>query len=179
MWRAAIQAGADRVTITSYNEWHEGTQIEAAMTPVSRKLTIADGPATTPVTEPYLSYDGAYGLHGRAASKAYLVRTAYWTNLYRTGTAQNRSSSVNVKMPAHGRKAASGAELGRMVSVTSRLCSGPWPFSLQANVREARGDTTFSNGPFVPRTSPGADMLSARLACIGGKLDVQEGGDRL
>ena len=30
MWKAAIRAGADRVTITSYNEWHEGTQIEPA-----------------------------------------------------------------------------------------------------------------------------------------------------
>ena len=30
MWRGAIRAGADVVTITSYNEWHEGTQIEPA-----------------------------------------------------------------------------------------------------------------------------------------------------
>ena len=30
MWRAAIARGADRVTITSFNEWHEGTQIEPA-----------------------------------------------------------------------------------------------------------------------------------------------------
>ena len=29
MWRGAIEAGADIVTVTSYNEWHEGTQIEA------------------------------------------------------------------------------------------------------------------------------------------------------
>src|SRR5581483_3113808 len=26
MWRSAIQSRADRVTITSFNEWHEGTQ---------------------------------------------------------------------------------------------------------------------------------------------------------
>ena len=30
MWTAAIQSSADGVTITSYNEWHEGTQIEPA-----------------------------------------------------------------------------------------------------------------------------------------------------
>jgi hypothetical protein len=67
MWRGAVKAGADVVTITSYNEWHEGTQIEAA---------VAVGP-------PYASYDGAYGLTGRAAQRAYLARTAMWTDRYR------------------------------------------------------------------------------------------------
>ena len=35
-WRAAIESGAARVAVTSFNEWHEGTQIEpaaAAFTP--------------------------------------------------------------------------------------------------------------------------------------------------
>ena len=67
MWRGAIRAAADVVTITSYNEWHEGTQIEPA----------------SAVGAPYESYDGAYGLRGRAAQSAYLERTAYWTNRYR------------------------------------------------------------------------------------------------
>jgi len=67
MWRAAVRAAADVVTITSYNEWHEGTQIEPAR---------AVGP-------PYLSYDGAYGLTGRAAQRAYLDRTAIWVRRYR------------------------------------------------------------------------------------------------
>jgi hypothetical protein len=68
MWRAAIQSGADGVTITSYNEWHEGTQIEPAR---ARR-----GGAAASLFE---SYDGAYGRHGRAAERAYLDRTAYWT----------------------------------------------------------------------------------------------------
>jgi glycoprotein endo-alpha-1,2-mannosidase len=62
MWRAALRAGADLVTITSYNEWGEGTQIE----PAGRGGR-------------YESYEGAYGLHGRAARRAYIARTAYWT----------------------------------------------------------------------------------------------------
>jgi Glycosyl hydrolase family 99 len=64
MWRAAESAGADLVTITSYNEWGEGTQIEPA----------GHGGR-------YESYDGAYGLHGRAAERAYITRTRYWTSL--------------------------------------------------------------------------------------------------
>jgi glycoprotein endo-alpha-1,2-mannosidase len=64
MWRAANDAGADVVTITSYNEWSEGTQIEAA----------GHGGR-------YESYEGAYGLHGRAAQRAYIMRTRYWTQL--------------------------------------------------------------------------------------------------
>jgi hypothetical protein len=63
MWNAALRAGADVVTITSYNEWGEGTQIE----PAGRGGR-------------YESYDGAYGLRGRAARRAYITRTAYWTS---------------------------------------------------------------------------------------------------
>jgi hypothetical protein len=62
MWRAALAAKADLVTITSYNEWSEGTQIE----PASSRGSI------------YETYDGTYGLTGKAAQRAYLTRTAYW-----------------------------------------------------------------------------------------------------
>jgi hypothetical protein len=79
MWRAAIAAGADAVTITSYNEWHEGTQIEPASSGGSRAL--ARSP-TLPLR--YETYDGAYGLHGSDAQRAYLVRTAYWISRYRS-----------------------------------------------------------------------------------------------
>jgi len=67
MWRAALSAGADLVTITSYNEWSEGTQIEPA----------GHGGR-------YESYDGAYGLHGRAAERAYIRETARWTKTLAT-----------------------------------------------------------------------------------------------
>ncbi|MFQ6085918.1 MAG: hypothetical protein ACE5OY_06625, partial [Candidatus Bathyarchaeia archaeon] len=30
MWEAAVESEAERVSITSFNEWHEGTQIEPA-----------------------------------------------------------------------------------------------------------------------------------------------------
>jgi glycoprotein endo-alpha-1,2-mannosidase len=66
MWRAALAAQPDIVTITSFNEWHEGTQIEPAR------------PHVGPRGGRYHGYDGTYGLRGRAAEGAYLARTAFW-----------------------------------------------------------------------------------------------------
>jgi hypothetical protein len=68
MWRSALASGADLVTITSFNEWHEGTQIEPARRHVG------------PLGGRYAGYDGAFGLSGRAAEGAYLVRTAFWAD---------------------------------------------------------------------------------------------------
>jgi hypothetical protein len=68
MWHAAIAAHADGVTITSFNEWLEGTQIEPA--------------SSGPGRPPYLTYDGAWGLHGTAATTAYVTRTAYWSQRF-------------------------------------------------------------------------------------------------
>jgi len=62
MWHSALRARPEVVTITSYNEWHEGTQIEPVRT--------AQGD--------YATYEGAWGLSGAAAQRAYLGRTAYW-----------------------------------------------------------------------------------------------------
>lgn len=64
MWHNALAAGADVVTVTSYNEWHEGSQIEPA--------------APAPAGSRYADYDGAWGLHGAQAAGAYLARTALW-----------------------------------------------------------------------------------------------------
>ncbi len=61
LWNATLSSHADIVSVTSFNEWGEGTQIEPA--------------------EPrrgYLSYEGAWGLTGDAARGAYLTRTAFW-----------------------------------------------------------------------------------------------------
>ena len=83
MWKMAIQAGADRVTITSYNEWHEGTQIEPASSTPTRRGRYR-----------YLSYEGAWGLHGAAAEDAYLARTRYWADVFRN------TSPVQLKIKA-------------------------------------------------------------------------------
>jgi glycoprotein endo-alpha-1,2-mannosidase len=66
MWRLAIRASADLVTITSYNEWQEGTQIEPARPQIGRP-----------------AYDGAWGRQGAAAQRAYLDATALWASRMR------------------------------------------------------------------------------------------------
>jgi hypothetical protein len=67
MWKTALRANPDLVTVTSYNEWQEGTQIE---------------PARVALGKP--SYEGAWGLHGVAAQRSYLAATARWAERLRT-----------------------------------------------------------------------------------------------
>jgi glycoprotein endo-alpha-1,2-mannosidase len=71
MWRAAVRAKADVVTITSYNEWQEGTQIEPARVQIERA-----------------SYEGAWGKWGVPAQRAYLDATLQWVLRYRAAFAQ-------------------------------------------------------------------------------------------
>jgi hypothetical protein len=71
MWKAAVRAKADVVTITSYNEWQEGTQIEPARLQVERP-----------------GYEGAWGRRGVAAQRAYLDATARWATRYRSSFVQ-------------------------------------------------------------------------------------------
>jgi glycoprotein endo-alpha-1,2-mannosidase len=82
MWTAAVASHADRVTITSYNEWHEGTQIEPA---ASRRRH---------GRYRYACYDGAWGLSGATAPGAYVARTSYWADVFRkTSAAQEKMSA--------------------------------------------------------------------------------------
>jgi glycoprotein endo-alpha-1,2-mannosidase len=68
LWSAVLAARPDYVTVTSYNEWGEGTQIEPA---ASRSG--------------YQSYSGSWGLTGASAATAYLMRTAYWAGRFHAG----------------------------------------------------------------------------------------------
>jgi len=63
MWKTALKANPDLVTVTSYNEWQEGTQIEPARAAVGKA-----------------SYEGAWGRKGVAAQRAYLTATARWAS---------------------------------------------------------------------------------------------------
>jgi glycoprotein endo-alpha-1,2-mannosidase len=69
LWAAALAAAPDIVTITSFNEWGEGTQIEPAAP-----------------HKGYATYNGAWRRNGEAAEYAYLARTAYWTSKARSAS---------------------------------------------------------------------------------------------
>jgi hypothetical protein len=54
------------VSVTSFNEWHEGSTIEPAR-------------SSPPSGGGYQTYGGAYGTAGTASETAYLDRTAFWS----------------------------------------------------------------------------------------------------
>jgi hypothetical protein len=68
-WESVLASDTNYVAVISFNEWHEGTQIEPAV-------------AMTMPINGYLSYEGAYGLKGADAEKSYLRRTARWIQLF-------------------------------------------------------------------------------------------------
>jgi hypothetical protein len=72
MWQAVLGAHAEWVSVTTFNEWHEGTQIEPA-------TDYAAGSRT------YSGYAGAYGTAAQDAPDAYLNRTAYWVERFSPG----------------------------------------------------------------------------------------------
>lgn len=61
------------VSVTSFNEWHEGSVIEPA-------------DSSPPAGQGYETFDGAYGRTGDDAETAYLDRTAYWVGRFTAGS---------------------------------------------------------------------------------------------
>ncbi|MGW6737157.1 ThuA domain-containing protein [Streptomyces sp. NPDC055013] len=70
----AIGGSPTWVSVTSFNEWHEGSSIEPA-------------DSTPPAGHGYQTYRGAYGQTGEAAQTAYLDRTAYWVGRFQGAAA--------------------------------------------------------------------------------------------
>ncbi|MFE2597595.1 ThuA domain-containing protein [Streptomyces sp. NPDC059396] len=67
----AIGGSPTWVSVTSFNEWHEGSSIEPAS-------------SAPPGGFGYQTFSGAYGRTGADAENAYLDRTKYWVNQFST-----------------------------------------------------------------------------------------------
>lgn len=72
-WTKALdpaQTGSpDYITVTSFNEWHEGSQIEPTRN-------------NPPTGYGYLTFLGAYGRNDASAELSYIDRTAYWVSRF-------------------------------------------------------------------------------------------------
>ena len=78
-WSQLAQQKPEGVAVVSFNEWHEGTQIEPAIPYQYGTYTYPD-------------YVQHYGLTGAAAASAYLSRTAYWVDHYKSARTTAQSS---------------------------------------------------------------------------------------
>ncbi|MER5981532.1 ThuA domain-containing protein [Streptomyces sp. NPDC001787] len=86
----AIGGSPDWVSVTSFNEWHEGSPIEPAS-------------GTPPAGHGYQTYDGAYGRTGAAAETAYLDRTAHWVEQFTQRRAPAPATPPTSAPPSAGR----------------------------------------------------------------------------
>jgi hypothetical protein len=70
------------VSVTSFNEWHEGSVIEPAR-------------SSPPAGFGYETYNGAYGRTGTSAETAYLDRTSFWANEFENRRGGNPNLALN------------------------------------------------------------------------------------
>ena len=103
-WTNAVNNGADWISITSFNEWHEGSVIEPAS-------------SNPPAGNGYLTFQGAYGTSGTASETAYLDRTRYWI--------ERTQRAVSLRARVNGRYVAA-ENAGAAPLIANRTAVGAW-----------------------------------------------------
>jgi glucose/arabinose dehydrogenase/PKD repeat protein/type 1 glutamine amidotransferase len=169
------------VSVTSFNEWHEGSIIEPAR-------------STPPAGFGYQTYSGAYGTTGAASETAYLDRTAYWATEFeeRRGGPQptvnlalNRPATADSQCAATegAAKAVNGSVSGGNADKWCSLGSSKWlRVDLQSSTRVGRfvlkhagagGESTaFNTRDFDIQTSVDGTTWSTVFAARGNTANV-------
>ncbi|MEU0554159.1 hypothetical protein [Dactylosporangium sp. NPDC006015] len=144
-WNNALTQGGTPswVSITSFNEWHEGSSIEPAS-------------SNPPSGYGYLTYSGAYGLTGTAAETAYLTRTKYWVDRFVPGT----GGGIGLRARANGRF---------VTAATGTLIASATAWEPFEQVPLGGGNVALRarNGLFVCAENAGAAPLVANRATAG------------
>lgn len=148
-WNNALTQGGTPswVSITSFNEWHEGSSIEPAS-------------SNPPAGFGYLTYSGAYGLTGAAAETAYLTRTRYWVDRF----VPTPAAGVGLRARANGRfvSAATGTLIASAASLGTAERFEQVPLTGGAIALRAA-----VNGQLVCAENAGAAPLVANRATAG------------
>ncbi|GAB3981575.1 hypothetical protein V1634_31960 [Plantactinospora veratri] len=147
------------VSITSFNEWHEGSTIEPAS-------------ANPPGGHGYLTYSGAYGQTGAAAETAYLDRTRHWVRQFNPavdpGPGPDPARPVSLRAHANGRYVTADPA-GTAPLIANRTAAGT---AEQFDLVELGAGTVAlrarANGRYVAAENAGANPLVANRTAVGG-----------
>ncbi|HCT76321.1 MAG TPA: hypothetical protein DGT23_06975 [Micromonosporaceae bacterium] len=147
-WQNAIATNPEWISITSFNEWHEGSTIEPAS-------------ANPPGGHGYLTYQGAYGTTGAASETAYLTRTKYWVDRFNPVTPP---AGVSLRARVNNRYVTAGASplianataIGQ-AQTFDRIDIAPNRIALRAR----------ANGLIVAAENAGAAPLIANRTAVG------------
>lgn len=194
-WTNALATSPPWVSVTSFNEWHEGSSIEPAS-------------ASPPAGFGYQTYSGAYGTTGTASETAYLDRTRHWVDQFQQATTPapvSLRARVNNKyvvaenaggspLIASGTAVGTSAEFelinvspttialrsranGLLVTaenagaaplIANRSAVGPWEtFELIRNSDGTVSLRALANGRYVCAENGGASSLIANRTAIG------------
>ncbi len=134
-WQDAIDSGAPWITITSFNEWHEGTQIEPAVSKTISGYSYSD-------------YVGAYGATEANAPMAYLDRTRHWVDVFLGQAPPPTTPSVSISIAPASASLTTGGGTDFTATVSNATdTSVTW---------STDGGSVSGTGATVTYTAPGA-----------------------
>jgi hypothetical protein len=149
-WTNAINSQPTWVSITSFNEWHEGSTIEPAS-------------STPPAGFGYQTYAGAYGTSGSASETAYLDRTRFWANQF----SPQPTTYLSLRARVNNRYV-TAENAGAAALIANRTAIGPWEQFERVDAGSgAIALRARANGRYVTAANGGNSPLIASATAIG------------